>query len=76
MSSQSSLNGLASVIARRIVSIDDLHNGHPPPGERARQFKVLCNGARLASGAVTTSDMQRLAVELVPEQLARYRAAA
>jgi hypothetical protein len=76
MSSQSSLNGLASVIARRIVSINELHNGNPPPGEKARQFKLLCNGARLASGPVTTSQMLTLAAELVPEHLTRYRAAA
>jgi hypothetical protein len=76
MPSHNSLNGLASVIARRIVSINELHNGNPPHGEKARQFTLLCNGARLATGPVTTADMQRLASELVPEHLAQYRIAA
>jgi hypothetical protein len=71
-----SLNGLASVIARRLVAVDELHNGHTPPGERARQFSLMCDNARLGSGPLSTADLQRLAVELVPEQLARYRMAA
>jgi hypothetical protein len=76
MSSQNSLNGLASIIGRRLASIDDLHNGHPPPGEKARQFTLICNSAKLACGPVTTADMERLAADLVPQHLARYRRAA
>jgi hypothetical protein len=87
----STLVGLASVIARRIIAVKEAHTerGTFPrqdryfdsapmtlPGENARQFTLLCHGAKLASGPVTTADMQTLAVDLVPEYLARFQTAA
>jgi hypothetical protein len=68
-----SLNGLASVIAKRIVSVRQLHaeRGESPAAEVAHQFLVMAKGARLQDGPVTTAEMSILA-EMIPQATAEY----
>jgi hypothetical protein len=70
-----SLQGLAAVIAKRITSIRQLHaeKGElPPSGEIAKQFKLLCNGARLQDGPPSTREMELLATDLVPRAIEEF----
>jgi hypothetical protein len=68
-----SLNGLASVIAKRIVSVRQLHaeRGESPAAEVAHQFLVMAKGARLQDGPVTTAEMSVLA-EMIPQAIEQY----
>jgi hypothetical protein len=72
-----SLNGLAGVIARRLEAIRILHEekgGRPPAAEMAHQFLLLCNNAVLQEGGPpSTAEMEELAVELIPEAIAKIR---
>jgi len=71
-----SLNGLANVIARRLEAIRSLYEERgmqPPADELANQFRLLCNTAKLEDGPPSTAEMEKLAVELVPQAIAAMR---
>jgi hypothetical protein len=79
---EGSLVGLAAVIARRVISVRQLYaersDNASPATEVARQFDLLCRGARLHHGpcSPSTAELELLASDLVPkaieEQLTRY----
>jgi hypothetical protein len=68
-----SLYGLASVIAKRIVSVRQIHaeRRESPAAEVAHQFLVMARGARLQDGPVTTAEMSTLA-EMIPQAIEQY----
>jgi hypothetical protein len=71
-----SLNGLANVIARRLEAIRILHEEQgkkPPADEMAHQFRLLCDTAQIQGGPPSTSEMEQLACELVPDAIAAMR---
>jgi len=71
-----SMAGLAEILAKRITSIKQIHaeRGEDPSAEISRQFLVVCDRTKLRSGHVTTSDMEYLASELVPQAMERLAA--
>ena len=71
-----SIHSLAELIANRITSIKQLHaeKGENPSAEIARQFALMCERTALRSGPVTTSEIELLATQLVPEALERIGA--
>jgi hypothetical protein len=74
-SRNSSLEGLALVIAKRITAINDIaaeKGEQPKSGENAKQFLWMCERATLHGGAVSTAEMRLLGAELVPEALANF----
>jgi hypothetical protein len=68
------IDGIAEIIARKIISIRNLaaERGKPYPAEEAaRQFTFMCERSMLRTGPLSTQHMALLASELVPEAIAR-----
>jgi hypothetical protein len=75
-SRRGSLHGLANVIARRLEAIRTLHGQQgqkPSADELAQQFRLLCDTAQTQGGPPSTTEMERLAVELVPQAIDAIR---